>query len=99
MTRTIHQRCTSSWPTSFLIPDRDSVGIETVPDKDVTLRDVYEKPEFNGKAKISYTYDLGEIWTHDLALIGRAVPDQNAQMKAPDEISVICLAGEGHPLE
>ena len=83
----------------FFDPERDSYGVDTVQDKDVTLQDVYEKPELRGKAKVSYTYDLGDNWTHDLALIGRAAPDQNAQMKAPDEISVMCLAGEGHPLK
>ncbi|MCJ1326814.1 hypothetical protein MMC10_003480 [Thelotrema lepadinum] len=82
----------------YFDPDRDSIGFHTVQDRDITLREVYEKPEFNGKAKVNYTYDLGDNWEHELALIGRAAPDQNAQMNAPDEISVLCLAGEGRPL-
>ena len=64
---------------------------------DVTLADVYEKPEWKDRVAIEYEYDLGDGWEHRLSLLGRANPGMNAQFGAPSDVKVICLAGQGHP--
>lgn len=65
-------------------------------ESEVTLADVYEKPEWKDKAVIDYEYDHGVSWIHQLALLGRATPGTNAQFGAPDDVKVLCLSGQGH---
>lgn len=77
-------------------PDLMSDNLESIDEANITLQDAYEKPEWKGKAKITYEYDHGDSWEHELALLGRADPRMNAQVHAPDFAKVLCLAGEGH---
>lgn len=59
-----------------------------------TLADVYENPEWKDRAEISYEYDHGDGWQHQLALLGRATPGTNAQFGAPKDVKILCLGGE-----
>lgn len=45
---------------------------------------------------LNYEYDMGDGWSHAFSLLGRAVPQMNAQMLAPPDARIFCLAGEGH---
>ena len=73
-------------------PEEDSKA-----ETDVTLADVYEKPEWKDKAEIEYEYDHGDSWNHQLALLGRATPGTNAQFGAPRDVEILCMGGQGHP--
>lgn len=66
-------------------------------ESEVTLADVYEKPEWKDKAEIEYEYDHGDGWCHQLSLLGRATPGTNAQFGAPKDVEILCLVGQGHP--
>ena len=67
-----------------------------VMEEDITLATVYEDPRWGGKAAIGYEYDHGDSWIHRFILLGRASPDMNAQINAPEVMKVLCLGGEGH---
>ena len=69
----------------------------TMAESEVTLADVYEKPEWKDRAVIDYEYDHGDSWNHHLTLLGRATPGTNAQFGAPDHVKILCLNGQGHP--
>lgn len=88
-------------PFLSLCPDPsdlpDDLRAETKAESEVSLADVYEKPEWKDKAEIEYEYDHGDGWSHHLALLGRATPGTNAQFGAPDSVKIICLDGQGHP--
>lgn len=70
---------------------------DTKAESEVTLADVYEKPEWKDKAEIEYEYDHGDGWCHQLSLLGRATPGTNAQFGAPKDVKILCLGGQGHP--
>ncbi|KAI4212705.1 MAG: hypothetical protein LQ351_004596 [Letrouitia transgressa] len=63
------------------------------------LSDVLEKEEWKGKVSITYEYDMGDGWQHDITVLGRADPSLHAMLGVPEdeEVKVLCLAGEGHP--
>ena len=71
-------------------------GEPTIEDREIALREVYENPEFDGKAKFRYEYDFGDGWERGLSLIWRATLDSKEQMSAPDELTAWCLGSEGH---
>ncbi len=75
----------------------DDLEEDSKAETDVTLADVYEKPEWKDKAEIEYEYDHGDSWNHQLALLGRATPGTNAQFGAPRDVKVLCMGGQGHP--
>lgn len=66
-------------------------------ESEVTLADVYEKPEWKDKVEIEYEYDHGDGWCHQLSLLGRATLGTNAQFGAPKDVKILCLGGQGHP--
>ena len=88
-------------PRLSLYPDPshlpDDLRKESEAESEVTLADVYEKPEWKDKAQIEYEYDHGDGWSHHLALLGRATPGTNPQFGAPADVKIICLDGQGHP--
>ncbi|KAI4159892.1 MAG: hypothetical protein LQ342_006220 [Letrouitia transgressa] len=63
------------------------------------LSDVLEKEEWKGKVSITYEYDMGDGWQHDITVLGRADAGLHAMLGAPEEaeVKVLCLSGEGHP--
>ncbi len=65
---------------------------------DITLQEVYENPEYEGKVRITYEYDFGDSWEHDFCFLGHAAPQMNKQLDAPDTLSVFCVSGQGHPV-
>ena len=89
-----HRTCLSIYPDPSDLPD-DLRG-ESKAETEVTLADVYEKPEWKDKAEIEYEYDHGDSWIHQLSLLGRATPGTNAQVGAPKDVKVLCLTGQGH---
>lgn len=74
-------------------PDPDKVKQEA----HYTLADIYEGPEYAGKVEVSYEYDHGDSWRHSIAFLGKADPSFRKLMQIPNDMQVICLAGEGHP--
>lgn len=64
---------------------------------DYKLADIYEGPEYAGKVEVSYEYDHGDGWSHSIAFLGKADPSLRKAMQIPDDLRVVCLAGEGHP--
>ncbi|KAL9611644.1 MAG: hypothetical protein Q9167_003712 [Letrouitia subvulpina] len=61
------------------------------------LSDVLEKEEWKGKVTITYEYDMGDGWQHEITVFGRAEPGLHVMLGAPEYVKVLCLAGEGHP--
>ncbi|KAL9089355.1 MAG: hypothetical protein Q9159_002571 [Coniocarpon cinnabarinum] len=74
----------------------DEDDVPTTLESDITLAEVYENPNYRGKAVIGYEYDLCDSWAHTFCLIGRASPDMHAQFHAPPDLEVFCFGGEGH---
>ena len=75
----------------------DDLGEDSKVESEITLADVYEKPEWKDKVEIEYEYDHGDSWQHHLILLGRATPGTNAQFGAPRDVKILCLGGQGHP--
>ena len=75
----------------------EHLGEDSKAESEITLADVYEKPEWKDKAAIEYEYDHGDSWNHQLVLLGRATPGTNAQVGAPSDVKILCLDGQGHP--
>lgn len=87
--------CLSIYPDPSHLPD--DLRADSKAESEVTLADIYEKPEWKNKAQIDYEYDHGDGWNHHLALLGRATPGANAQFGAPNDVKILCLDGQGHP--
>ena len=65
-------------------------------ESDYTLADVLEHPEYKCKTELSYEYDHGDSWEHDIIVLGRADSNlRNALGGVPHK--AFCIAGEGHP--
>ena len=63
---------------------------------DYTLADILEHPEYKGKTYLTYEYDYGDSWQHEIIVLGRADPTlRNALGGVPHK--AFCIAGEGHP--
>ena len=62
--------------------------------KDTTLSDIYDSDEFRGKVEVSYQYDHGDGWEHQIAFLGRADPVLRKSMMIPEDVEVVCFAGE-----
>ena len=73
-----------------MYPDPESVKNEA----DYTLADIYGSEEYGGKVEVSYEYDHGDSWDHQIAFLGRADPSMRKAMYIPDDMEVICLGGE-----
>ena len=87
--------CLNICPNPDSMPD--DLMEQSKAETEVTLAEVYEKPEWKDKAQIEYEYDHGDSWGHQLSLLGRATPGTNAQFGAPSDVKIICLSGQGHP--
>jgi hypothetical protein len=74
-------------------PNPEEVKNET----DFTLADIYASEEYGGKVEVTYEYDHGDSWLHDIAFLGHADPTLRKVMGVPDELEAFCLGGEGHP--
>jgi len=61
---------------------------------DYTLADIYDGEEYKGKVEVSYEYDHGDSWDHQIAFLGRADPSMRKSMHIPDDMEAICLGGE-----
>ncbi len=59
-----------------------------------TLADIYDAEEYRGKVEVSYEYDHGDSWDHQIAFLGRADPNIRKAMRIPDDMQVVCLSGE-----
>lgn len=64
---------------------------------DYTLADIYDGEQYRGKVEVSYEYDHGDSWEHQIVFLGHADPTLRQAMGIPDEMEVVCLGGEGHP--
>jgi hypothetical protein len=92
------------------IPD---LGYITLPESNYTLDDVFSRrilssdvlsnTEWDGKVtlememRLEYEYDMGDGWTHQITVLGRANPGLHRSMAGPDAPAILCLGGEGHP--
>jgi hypothetical protein len=74
------------------MPDPERYKLE----KDYTLADVLEHPEYKGKTYLSYEYDHGDSWEHDITVLGRADPALRNELGGIKQ-KAFCVAGEGHP--
>jgi hypothetical protein len=59
-----------------------------------TLKDIYDGEQYKGKVEVSYEYDHGDSWLHEIAFLGRADPSLRKGMNIPDDIQAVCLGGE-----
>lgn len=61
---------------------------------DYTLADIYDGEQYRGKVEVSYEYDHGDSWEHQIVFLGHADPTLRQAMGIPDEMEVVCLGGE-----
>ena len=79
--------------------DFDSIArIKEEKTEDWTLADVYEKAEWKDKVRVTYEYDMGDRWVHDICVLGRQQPTSWAHMQIPLDMKAVCLTGHGHPV-
>lgn len=95
------------------LDDDPDLGFIMLPESKYTLDDVFSRrilssdvlahTELEGKVKpememgLVYEYDMGDGWTHQITLLGRADPGLNRSMGGPGAPPILCLGGEGHP--
>ncbi|KAI9681651.1 MAG: hypothetical protein M1829_000850 [Trizodia sp. TS-e1964] len=61
-----------------------------------TLKDVYFGEEFGQKVGVTYEYDMGDSWEHEMIFMGVADPRLRQGMIIPPEFQAVCIGGEGH---
>ena len=61
---------------------------------DYTLEGVYAGEKYGGKAEVSYEYDMGDGWYHQITFLGRADANLRKVMGIPDDMPVFCFGGE-----
>jgi hypothetical protein len=61
-----------------------------------TLADIYASEKYGGKVEVTYEYDHGDSWLHDITFLGRADPNLRKTLGVPDKLEAFCLGGEGH---
>jgi hypothetical protein len=92
------------------IPDlRDTTLLESnytlddVFSRRILSDDVLSNTQWKGKVtpememRLEYEYDMGDGWSHQITLLGRADPGLHRSMGGPDAPAILCLGGEGHP--
>lgn len=65
-------------------------------ESDYTLADILEKEEYKGKTTMTYEYDMGDGWEHEIFVLGRADDNLGKALGLKDRQRVLCIAGEGH---
>lgn len=65
-------------------------------EQDYTLANILEHPEYKSKTDLTYEYDHGDSWEHDITVLGRADSTLRHAMGGIEQ-KVYCIAGEGHP--
>ncbi|KAL2001882.1 hypothetical protein VTN02DRAFT_1037 [Thermoascus thermophilus] len=84
--------------TPFFRPDPgDPDAGKRVKTKDRTLADVFGKEEWRGKIFVSYEYDFGDGWVHNILFLGKTDPNVPRLLGFSEKAPVVCVAGEGHP--
>jgi hypothetical protein len=83
----------------FLTKDNSDKDLYPQPEKcrkttDYTLADIFDGDEYKGKVDVSYEYDHGDSWDHEILFLGRADPSLRKALKIPDEVKAFCFAGE-----
>src|SRR5438046_350676 len=72
----------------------DILDFEIRKSSNYTLADIYDGDGYRGKVKISYEYDYGDNWDHQITFLGRAYPSMRKAMGIPNNMRVLCLGGE-----
>ena len=54
-------------------------------------------PKKDLRLGITYEYDMGDSWEHQIILMGRADPGLHRTFGVEGDVPVMCLGGEGHP--
>ena len=54
-------------------------------------------PKKDFQLGITYEYDMGDSWEHQIILMGRADARLHRTLGVEGDAPVICLSGEGHP--
>ncbi|KAK7894538.1 hypothetical protein LTR67_006299 [Exophiala xenobiotica] len=63
------------------------------------LCDIFAKDEFRDKVGLTYEYDFGDSWEHQISFIGVESPTLRMGLMADAEYNFpLCFAGEGHPI-
>ena len=81
-------------------PDTDGPGdISDHHQASWTLQDVIGKKEWNGKCLLgmTYTYDWGDNWDHQINLLGRDDPNLHETLEGDGMGPFMCVNGEGYP--
>jgi hypothetical protein len=65
-------------------------------EQDYTLADILEHSEYKGKTHLSYEYDYGDSWEHDITVLGKADRSLRNELGGIEQ-KAFCVAGEGHP--
>ena len=70
--------------------------VPEVLEHETTLAQFYLDPVYANKTQVTYEYDMGDGWAHEIVFLGRAASNLNAQLHAPKDVQVLCLSGQGH---
>lgn len=79
----------------------DNMGLDPDPEEEAkySLADVYEKEEWKGKKlTLTYEYDMGDSWEHDIIFLGRADGTLGNTMSINESSGqrMVVITGEGH---
>lgn len=90
-------------PLLYLEADPEYIGIseemdaKTKEESQFPLADILEDEEFNGKTTLTYEYDMGDGWEHEMCVLGRA-DSYLGDALGVNEVNqkILCISGERH---
>lgn len=73
------------------------LDVEVKEEAKYSLADILDKAEYKGRTRLTYEYDMGDSWEHQICVLGRA-DDHLGKTLGVNEFNqkLICVTGEGH---
>ena len=71
---------------------------EVKAEAEFALTDVFENAKYRGKTTLTYEYDMGDSWKHDIYVLGRADDHlgNTLGLREDGDQRILCISGEGH---
>ena len=86
-------------PLLYLQTHADLRGLDTGTkvESNFSLADILENEEYKGKTTLTYEYDMGDSWQHQIYLLGRADEHLGKAIGVNKfDQQIACIGGEGH---
>lgn len=75
----------------------EEIDAKTKEESKFSLADILEDKEYNGRTTLTYEYDMGDGWEHEISVLGRADSHLGDALGVNEfNQKILCISGEGH---